>query len=187
MQTETERVAHHIHRAEAVAAGRDVSTLTRLQRIVRRLLLRELTRYREASRFPKNGSFTILTPYFIDASGTRCAMAHLLELGGERELVARIASERNNAYVRELADEPRLLAWLQAAGFTVAEAAAIHSAPSTIRCRRAACSRAPCSRTGWRRSTGSTARPSASRSDRRSRSRTRTPPAPTSWRRSTRR
>jgi hypothetical protein len=52
-------------------------------------------------------------------------MAHLLEIGGEAELVASIARRRNNARVRELADEPRLLAWLAAAGLTVAEAAAI--------------------------------------------------------------
>ena len=43
-------------------------------------------------------------------------MAHLLELGGEGALVERIARERNHARVRELVDEPRLLAWLEAAG-----------------------------------------------------------------------
>ena len=57
-------------------------------------------------------------PYFVDAKGVRCAMAHLLEAGGERELVQRIARERNNAFVRDLADESRLLAWLAAAGLT---------------------------------------------------------------------
>ena len=122
---EIERVTHHIERAEGHAARRDVSGLGHLQRLLRRLLLKELADYREAGRFPINRDFRERTPYFVDASGTRCAMAHLLELGGEGTLVEQIARERNNARIRELVDEPRLLAWLEAAGLTVAEAAAI--------------------------------------------------------------
>ena len=122
---EVERVSHHIANAQQHAARRDVSQLTHLQRIVRQLLLRALPEYRADGRFPQNRDFKLQTPYFIDANGTRCAMAHLLELGGEHDLVARIARERNNAYVRELADEPRLLEWLVEAGLTVEEAAAI--------------------------------------------------------------
>lgn len=122
---EVTRVADHIRRAEVMAAQRDVSQLSRVQRLVRRLLLQALAAYRAGGRFPKNRDFRAKTPYFVDADGTRCAMAHLLELGGEGELVAKIARERNNAYVRELADEPRLLAWLEAAGLGVEEAAAI--------------------------------------------------------------
>ena len=122
---EIARVAHHIERAEGHAARRDVSRLGRVQRLLRELLLQELAGYRARGRFPKNRDFRELTPYFVDAGGTRCAMAHLLELGGEGALVERIARERNNARIRELVDEPRLLAWLAAAGISVAEAAAI--------------------------------------------------------------
>ena len=125
---EIQRVADHIQRAEAMASQRDTSQLSYTQRLVRALLLQALADYRAGGRFPKNRDFAKRTPYFIDADGTRCAMAHLMELGGERELVAKIARERNNAYVRELADEPALLAWLEAAGLTVAEAAAIQPA-----------------------------------------------------------
>jgi hypothetical protein len=96
-----------------------------VQRLVRELLLRELARYRAAGRFPINRDFGEHTPYFIDASGTRCAMAHLLELGGAGALVEKVARERNNAWVRELVSEPGLLAWLDAAGITIEEAAAI--------------------------------------------------------------
>jgi hypothetical protein len=127
-QLEVARVADHIQRAESLAQTRDLSQLTHLQRIIRQLLLRALADYRAGGRFPKNRDFAEKTPYFIDADGTRCAMAHLMELGGEQELVAKIASERNNAYVRELADEQALLAWLAAAGLTVEEAAAIQPA-----------------------------------------------------------
>ena len=122
---ETQRVADHIHRAESLAARRDVSQLSHVQQLVRALLLQALAEYRAAGRFPLNRDFANKTPYFIDADGTRCAMAHLMEIGGEPDLVQAIARERNNAYVRELADEPALLAWLQAAGLTVDEAAAI--------------------------------------------------------------
>jgi uncharacterized protein (TIGR03382 family) len=122
---EVERVKHHIARAEDLAAARDLSQLTHVQRLVRQLLLRVLADYRAAGRFPINREHAGMTPSFIDASGTRCAMAYLLEHGGQSELVAKIARERNYAYVRELADEPALLAWLDAAGLTVEEAAAI--------------------------------------------------------------
>lgn len=124
-ELEIQRVADHIQRAEAMASQRDTAQLSHTQRLVRHLLLQALADYRAAGRFPKNRDFAKRTPYFIDADGTRCAMAHLMELGGERDLVAQLARERNNAYVRELADEPALLAWLEAAGFTVDEAAAI--------------------------------------------------------------
>src|SRR5688572_2382999 len=122
---EVERVAAHIERAEALAITRDVSQLSHVQKLVRALLLDALAAYRAGGRFPLNRDFAEMRPYFIDADGTRCAMAHLMELGGERALVEQIARERNNAYVRELADEPRVLEWLAAAGLTVEEAAAI--------------------------------------------------------------
>ena len=124
---ERRRVSSHIARAER-QARKFAPVLDPLRRLVRRLLLDELERYRLTRRFPQNPGFPIPTPAFIDEHGTRCAMAHLLEVGGERDLVQKIARERNFAYVRELADEPRLLAWLAAAGLTVAEAAAIQPA-----------------------------------------------------------
>ena len=122
---EQQRVTVHLQNAERVASSRDVSSLDPLRQLVRELLLSELANYRAAGRFPKNPGFAELTPTFVDTEGTRCAMAHLLEAGGERDLVAKIAAERNYARVKELADEPLLLAWLDAAGLTVEEAAVI--------------------------------------------------------------
>lgn len=123
--TEVERVAQHIAHAMQHAAARDVSQLSHVQKLVRSLLLEELERYRAAGRFPRNPDFAERTPYFIDAEGTRCAMAHLMEVGGQGELVQHIATSRNNARVKELADESQLLAWLDSAGLSVEEAAAI--------------------------------------------------------------
>jgi len=102
-----------------------VSHLDRELQLVRRLLLDELDRYVGAGQFPLNHDFSDLQPYFVDAHGTRCAVAHLMEVSGEGELVAAVARSRNNARVRELAHEPGVLAWLAAAGLTVAEAALI--------------------------------------------------------------
>ncbi|MBX3192834.1 MAG: hypothetical protein KF819_37970 [Labilithrix sp.] len=123
---ETLRVAEHIRRAERFVRERPRPRADRASSLLRRILLRELRAYRRAGVFPKNRDFADrATPYFIDADGTRCAMAHLMELGGAAALVARIARERNNAFVRELADEPELLAWLDAAGLSVDDAARI--------------------------------------------------------------
>ncbi len=122
---ERNRVADHLQRAEAFAASRDLSSLSPVQRLVRELLLQELSAYRADGRFPKNPGFAELTPTFVDAEGTRCAMAQLLELGGEHAMVKKISTERNHARVKDLADEPGLLAWLEAAGLTVEEAAVI--------------------------------------------------------------
>jgi len=123
---EVGRVAAHIEGAELRASHAPPRGLDRARTLVRTLLLQELEDYRRAGVFPKNRDFPDRAmPYFVDAEGTRCAMAHLLELGGASALVAKIASERNNAFVRELADEPQLLAWLDAAGLTVDEAVRI--------------------------------------------------------------
>lgn len=129
---ELSRVTHHIERAESYAARQDVAELAPVQRLVRHLLLSALAEYRAAGQFPINRGLAERTPTFVDASGTRCAMAHLLELGGEGALVEQIARERNHARVRELVDDPRLRAWLVAAGLTAAEAAAIQPAYDSV-------------------------------------------------------
>lgn len=137
--TERRRVATHLARAERSARAAP-PPLSPSQRLVRVLLLDELARYRSRAVFPKNRDFPAgLRPSFVDAGGTRCAMAHLLEFGGEGALVARIARERNHAYVRELADEARLVAWLTAAGITLAEAAAIQPSYGCYSAARVVC------------------------------------------------
>ncbi len=122
---ERERIARHLERAEALARSHDTSKLSALQRLVRAVVLTALQDYREAGLYPRNVERAERTPVFVDGSQTRCAVAHLMELGGEASLVQRIAQERNHARVPELASEPRLVAWLEAAGLTLAEAAAI--------------------------------------------------------------
>jgi hypothetical protein len=85
-----------------------------------------LSRYRRRALFPKNQRFPgRALPHFIDDLGTRCAMGHLIESSGERELVQRIAEERNYARLPELTDIPELVVWLEANGLTLDEAARI--------------------------------------------------------------
>src|SRR5699024_9327374 len=97
LASERARVAQHILSAESGARARAVTDLDPLRQLVRELLLDELAHYRSDGRFPINREHTGPIPSFVDASGTRCALAHLLELGGEAELVQRIAHERNHA------------------------------------------------------------------------------------------
>jgi hypothetical protein len=120
--TERTRIARHIGRAERSALERPHPTGAR--GLVRKLLLDELARYRRARRFPRNTGDSF-TPVFVDQAGTRCAMAALMELGGAHELVDRIARTRNFDRIAKLADIPELVAWLDASGVSVDEAAAI--------------------------------------------------------------
>jgi hypothetical protein len=55
-------------------------------------------------------------------------MAYLIDRSGRRDIVDKVAASRNNAYIRELADDPALVAWLDSSGLSVAEAARIQPA-----------------------------------------------------------
>jgi MYXO-CTERM domain-containing protein len=122
---ELHRIRRHLRRAEVAARRAPDADLDPLRRMVRALLLDELAAYRARGLFPRNHVVRGLHPVFVDEVGTRCAVAHLLDASGQSALVDDIASRRNLAYVDELADEPALVAWLHAAGLTLAEAAAI--------------------------------------------------------------
>jgi hypothetical protein len=122
---EIARIQQHLARAEAAVRAADVSHLTDEQRAARRTHLARLGRYREAGRFPHNHVDGTVRPIFVDGHGTRCAMTHLIEASGGGELVARVARERNGAYVRELAGDPELVGWLDRNGISLAEAAAV--------------------------------------------------------------
>jgi hypothetical protein len=123
---EQARLRTHFREVLAELRARDVNHLPGPQKDARSRLLGELARYARVGRFPKNLDFPgARVPYFIDAFGTRCAMAHLIESTGETALVARVAATMNNALVRELEGDPGLRRWLEQAGLTAAEAARI--------------------------------------------------------------
>lgn len=126
LQSERRRIALHLAQAEAALRARSVGHLPRAIRRVRAALIDALAAYRLRGVFPHNHDFpNSREPYFIDAHGTRCAMAHLLELVGADALVARVARTSNNARVKDLAADSEFLLFLGAMGFTVAEAARV--------------------------------------------------------------
>jgi hypothetical protein len=128
-RVETARLRSHFRQVITELSRRDVAALTPAQRASRASLIAELGRYARRGRFPRNLDFAgQRVPYFIDASGARCAMAHLVEHTGATAFAQRIAAEQNNAFIREIAGDPELVAWLEGAGLSAAEAARIQPA-----------------------------------------------------------
>ena len=122
---EVTRLQRHFDSVDIELRSRDVSGLTSAQQTRRVHLTRWLREYRNAATFPKNDRFDTPAPFFRDATGTLCAMAYLIDRSGRRDIVDKVAATRNNAYIRELADDPALIAWLDSSGLTVPEAARI--------------------------------------------------------------
>lgn len=123
---ETARIYAHLAAVERDLRSRGVSHLAAAQRAAREENLERLRAYRRRAVFPHNHDVPgERVPYFVDRHGTRCAMAFLIERSGRGDLVRRVASTRNNARVRELADDAEIVAWLEANSLTAAEAARI--------------------------------------------------------------
>ena len=108
---ETARIRTHLATVERKLQAKDVSSLSVAQRVARARNLDVLHEYWMRGIFPSNTDFPgERVPYFIDRYGTRCAMAYLIEQSGHGDLVARVAATHNNARVRELQDDPALVA-----------------------------------------------------------------------------
>jgi hypothetical protein len=122
---EVTRLQRHFDSIDVELRSRDVSSLTSAQQMRRARLTQWLREYRNAATFPRNDRFKTATPFFRDSEGTLCAMGYLIDRSGRRDIVDKVAATRNNAYIRELSDDPTLIAWLDSAGLTVAEAARI--------------------------------------------------------------
>lgn len=90
-------------------------------------LLRE---YRERGLFGANTDVPgQRQPYFVDAAGRRCAVAHLLDRTGNGALTLEVAAGANAAWVADLSTNSALCAWLDRHGLSLEEAARIQ-APS---------------------------------------------------------
>ena len=104
------------HLSPALAAER-AKTLDRLEAYARHGV------FIQNSEFP-----TRFMPSFVDAHGTRCAIAHLMDESGASELVTSLAARNNHAFLSELADDPQfgeVATWLRDHGLTIDEAAYI--------------------------------------------------------------
>jgi hypothetical protein len=106
---------------------RDISTLSSEQAQRRSALVAVLETYRNRGVFPHNRDFPgEAIPYFIDRpTGTLCAVAHLLESTGRRDIVDAVAAMDNNVWVKELAGNREFEGWLDQHGLTLDEAARI--------------------------------------------------------------
>jgi hypothetical protein len=123
------RLQAHFDSVDAEMQARGISHLTSEQRASRSQLIEWLRDYRSAATFPLNdGVSSGPVPIFRDSRGVLCAMAYLIHRSGRADLVDDISANRNTAYVAELADDARLIAWLDSTGLTVAEAARIQRA-----------------------------------------------------------
>lgn len=124
---EVQRVRAHFDSVLAELPAQNVSSLSPTQRSRRTLLLTTLHAYRDAGNFPHNYDFADQpTPYFVDRrTGVLCAVAHLLESTGRRDIVNRVASANNNVYVAALSGDSAFTSWLDRTGLTLAEAARI--------------------------------------------------------------
>jgi hypothetical protein len=126
LRGEVARLRAHFDSVLAELNARDVSDLRPSQRVTRAQLVRALEAYRDDGVFPHNHDFPATRmPYFRDEHGTLCAMAHLIASTGREDIVADVVRERNNAYIPDLTEDHRLVAWLDSVGLTVAEAARI--------------------------------------------------------------
>jgi hypothetical protein len=126
LRAEAVRLRAHFDSVDKELRGADVSRLSTSQQAMRVRLISWLRDYRDAGRFPENDRFANrMVPFFRDSQGTLCAMAYLIDRSGRGDIVDKVANTRNNAYIHQLADDPTLVAWLDASGLTVDEAARI--------------------------------------------------------------
>jgi hypothetical protein len=125
LRREATRLRAHFDSVSGELRTRAVAELSASQRASRAALIGWLQEYTDAGRFPVNDRFPAATPIFRDSRGTLCAMAYLIDRSGRGDLVDRVAATRNTEYIPRLADDPDLVAWLDSAGLSVAEAARI--------------------------------------------------------------
>lgn len=126
LRGEVMRLRAHFDSVDRELRGADVSHLSTSQKAMRGKLISWLGDYRNAGRFPENDRFAnAMVPFFRDSHGTLCAMAYLIDRSGRGDIVDKVAATRNNAFIYQLVDDPELVAWLDASGLTVDEAARI--------------------------------------------------------------
>jgi membrane-associated phospholipid phosphatase len=125
-ESEVARIRIHFDSVLHELRSADVSHLSETQRAARVARIAELDAYRERGIFPHNHDFSeSWMPYFVDHRGVLCAVAHLLESSGRRDIVDRVAAADNNVWVAKLAGDREFEQWLDGSGLTLDEAARI--------------------------------------------------------------
>lgn len=123
---EVQRLQSHFDSVDVELRTSDESHLTDTRRARRAELVQWLRAYRQSGQFPLNdGVADRPIPIFRDRAGVLCAMAYLIQRSARGDLVERIATTRNFAYIQDLVDDADLVTWLEAHGLSAAEAARI--------------------------------------------------------------
>jgi HEAT repeat protein len=118
--------AAHVARVVEELASRDVAHLSDAQHGRRLRLIGELRDYGDAGCFAQNEAYPgEAIPHLIDAHGTRCALANLIDRSGSRALLGRLARQHNTSFVPAFGHDPAFCEWLRDSGFTLEEAAYI--------------------------------------------------------------
>src|SRR5262245_28546217 len=131
---EVARLRRHYAAVDAYLAQHAPAGLTAEQARKRAEAMEALRAYAARGEFP-DGADAIpgrLVPIFVDERGTHCAVAHLMQRTGEEPLVREVSAARNTAWVAELADDARILAWLEENGLTPEDAARIQGPHATF-------------------------------------------------------
>ena len=125
-ESEVARIRIHFDSVLHELRTADVAHLSATQRAARATRIAHLAAYSARGVFPHNHDFSeSWMPYFVDHRGVLCAVAHLLESSGRRDIVDRVATADNNVWVQDLAGDREFRAWLDHSGLTLAEAARI--------------------------------------------------------------
>jgi len=86
--------------------------------------LHALANYIEAGVFPKNVAYEGRRPCFVDDENNLCAVAHLLKVNGEDDLITSINRTFQYDYIKDI-HHADFLAWVENCGFTLDELAII--------------------------------------------------------------
>ncbi|MEP6865965.1 MAG: hypothetical protein ABJE66_35425 [Deltaproteobacteria bacterium] len=111
------RVATHVGYVARQLRDRDVSHPRRTE------LLDALDAYVAAGRFPASETDHGLLPTFLDPTGVRCAVAHLVESTAGTATMTALDRDHHNDYIADLTGDSRFVAWAGESGFTLEELA----------------------------------------------------------------
>jgi hypothetical protein len=114
------RVATHVGYVARLLRERETIDPRRIH------VLDALDEYVATGLFPDSEADHGLLPTFLDPqSGVRCAVAHLVETTAGSAIMRELDRDHHNAYIADLAGDPRFVAWTESSGLTPAELAII--------------------------------------------------------------
>lgn len=113
-----ERVALHVGYAAKLLLARGGDP-------IRTRTLDLLDEYVAAGEFPESEAPFGRAPTFVDRLGVRCAVAHLVEHSAGTATMFALDRDHHNAYITDIAGDPRFVAWAETSGLSPDELAII--------------------------------------------------------------